>query len=119
MANQVIHSQISSLNSNIVHKFINTDTLLSPLDTTSTFKSFETIGKNIYISFRGAVRSHTEGEIFLQIPEGYRPPGDRYFVLMIGATSGIGKMESNGDVSIWSTSPPSGRIACMLSYCSE
>lgn len=110
----------NSLNSNIVHQAIDAAYLTTPLDTTSTVKTFERIGKNIYITFRGADRSHSENETFIQIPAGYRPSGDRYFPIIINPGGiAVGIMKANGDVQVWSSNPPYGRIICMLSYAAD
>ena len=113
---------LNALNSNVTHTYYSGDLLVTPLDTSSTVKSFEKIGKNIYITMRGDDRAHTENETFMVLPSGYRPGGDRYFPIVISSSNGgfaTGIMKANGDVQIWSSNPPYGRIIIMLSYAAD
>ena len=120
VGNTSVQDQITALNSKVTHTYFSGDSLVTPLDTSSMFKSFETVGKNVCITFRGQDRSHTENEVFMQIPTGYRPGGDRYFPIVINPNGvAVGIMKANGDVQVWSSNPPYGRIVCMLSYMAD
>ena len=105
--------------SDVTHVYINTGLIGHPLDTSSYVISFETVGKNVYITFRGDSRAHAENEVFMVIPEGYRSGGDRYFPAAINNTACGVLMKSNGNVSIWTNNPASGRIFLSMSYCIE
>jgi len=100
----------------VQHKYINSDSLIKPLDTSGYVDSFEVVGKNALITFRGQDRDHTVDEVFLQIPEGHRCGGDRYYAGNINGTGVIVKMQSNGNVSVWSSNPPHGRIVVQIPY---
>lgn len=100
----------------VKHKYLDTSLITKPLDTSGYVCSFEKIGKNALITFRGQDRDHTVDEVFLQIPEGYRCGGDRYYAGIIGSTGVIIFMGSNGNVSIWSSNPPHGRIVVQIPY---
>ena len=120
VGNDSVQDQIDSLNSKVTHIYFDSNNLITPLDSSSTVKTFETVGKNVCITFRGEDRSHTENETFMQIPTGYRPGGDRYFPIVINPGGvAVGIMKKNGDVQIWSSNPPYGRIICMLSYMAD
>ena len=105
--------------SDVTHAYINTGLIGHPLETSSYFISFETVGKNVYITFRGESRTHAEDEVFLVIPAGYRSGGDRYFPAAINNVACGVVMRSNGNVSIWTPNPPSGRIFLSMAYCIE
>ena len=105
--------------SDVTHVYINTGLIGHPLDTSSYVISFETVGKNVYITFRGESRAHAEDEVFLVIPAGYRSGGDRYFPAAINNTACGVVMRSNGNVSIYTTNPSSGRLYLSMSYCIE
>lgn len=105
--------------SDVRHVYVDTGLIGLPLDTSSYYTSFETVGKNVYINFRGESRTHAENEVFMVIPEGYRSGGDRYFPAAINNTACGVVMRSNGNVSIWSPNPASGRIFLSMSYCIE
>lgn len=98
------------------HVYINTGTLITPLDQDDTYCTFEKVGKNVLVGFRGKKRDHTEDEVFLQIPEGYRSDCDRYYSGTIGSAGVIIFMKANGDVSVWSSNPPHGRLVVQLPY---
>ena len=100
----------------VLHITISGSNLEKPLDTEDTICSFERIGKNALITFRGKNRSHAENEVFLKIPEGYRCSANRYYAGIIGTTGAIILMKANGDVSVWSTSPPNGRLTVQMPY---
>ena len=100
----------------VQHVFIDTGTLIKPLDTESTYCSFEKVGKCALITFRGQSRNHTENEVFLQVPEGYRCSGDRYYAGIIGNTGVTILMQSNGNVRVWSSNPSSGRLVVQMPY---
>jgi hypothetical protein len=105
--------------SDVKHAYIDTGLIGHPLDTSSYYISFETVGKNVYITFRGDSRAHTADEVFMVIPEGYRSGGDRYFPAAINNEACGVLMQSNGNVSIWTNNPASGRIFLSMSYCIE
>ena len=105
--------------SDVTHVYRDVNLIGHPLDTSSYVISFETVGKNIYITFRGDSRAHTVDEVFMVIPEGYRSGGDRYFPAAINNTACGVLMQSNGNVSIWTSNPASGRIFLAMSYCIE
>jgi hypothetical protein len=105
--------------SDVTHVYRDVNLIGHPLDTSSYVISFETVGKNVYITFRGDSRAHTADEVFMEIPEGYRSGGDRYFPAAINNTACGVLMQSNGNVSIWTNNPASGRIFLAMSYCIE
>lgn len=105
--------------SEVTHMYIDASLIDFPLDTSSYFISFETVGKNAYITFRGESRAHAENEVFMVIPEGFRSAGTRFFPAVINNVGCGVVMNSNGNVSIWSPNPPSGRIFLAMSYCIE
>ena len=99
----------------VQHQYINTGLLTTPLDTEAVC-TFERIGKNALITFRGSNRSHAENEVFLQIPSGYRSGTNNYYAGVIGSSGAIIQMKTNGDVIVWSTNPSSGRLVVQLPY---
>lgn len=105
--------------SDVTHVYRDISLISLPLDTSSYFISFETVGKNVYITFRGESRAHAENEVFMVIPEGFRSGVTRYFPAAINNTACGVIMDINGNVSIWSSNPQSGRIFLAMSYCIE
>ena len=105
--------------SDVTHVYRDVNLIGHPLDTSSYAITFETVGKNVYITFRGDIRAHTMDEVFMVIPEGYRSGGNRYFPAAINNTACGVQMQRNGNVSIWSNNPGSGRIYLAMSYCIE
>ena len=84
------------------HVYLDQSSVGHPLDTSGYALSFEAFGKMRMLTFRGLGRAHTEDEVFLTIPQGHRPPGDRYFIGSIAGTSVPIRMKANGDVEIYS-----------------
>lgn len=114
---QAINGNSDIIDDACTHKYISSSIIARPLDDEGVALSFESYGKLRQITFRGKGRAHTEDEVFLVIPEGHRPGGDRYFIGSIGGTGVVVRMQSTGNVSIYSingATQGSVRLYCSL-----
>lgn len=117
-----INGNMDIIDDLVKHTYISQASVLHPLDDEGYALSFESVGKMHMLTFRGKGRAHTEDEVFLIIPEGHRPPGDRYFIGSIGGTSVPVRMKANGDVEIYSiggATQDGVRLYCSLLWMTE
>lgn len=77
-------------------------------------------GNMVFVAYQGEAKSHSSGEVIVNIPEGYRPAKNQIFAtFLINANiSGLLLIESSGDIKIngLSTSNATGRIYANFAY---